>query len=261
MIRRKKDLTRCRNHFVFMERQARAWTFKHLLTLHTIWKTRFLTVMQSGRSINETQTTVRIDHFAMLILNSLQDLYLEADIRMRVVTAGFSFAKGIDKRFIGAITLEKSPQQLNATFAAVEAMREKNMRKAVEVAVREGDRKYREGGGSTVAFMKEPMRVTHREFAHKSLQPEIEAPFPLEMETWVRELGQGGEKFGFMAYRVSYGESDETWAAFLAKVQESVESGWEGVIGAGAIKGNATLEWVDGHAQGIAEGDVEEVWR
>ncbi|OBT91099.1 hypothetical protein VE02_00135 [Pseudogymnoascus sp. 03VT05] len=56
------------NHFEFMESQARAWVFQRLLALHTIWKSHFLEVLQSGHPINETQTTVRIDHHAMLIL-------------------------------------------------------------------------------------------------------------------------------------------------------------------------------------------------
>jgi hypothetical protein len=244
-----------------MERQARAWTFKRLLVLHTIWKTRFMNVMQSGLPINDTQTTVRIDHYAMLILNSILDLYLEADIRIRARTDGFSFVNGIHKLLIGAITMEKSPKQLNAIFAGMEEKREKDMRAIVDAAAKERKKQY-EAATAVPKFMKAPMEVTHHELAHKQLQPEIEAPLALEAEMWVRELGkEGGENFGFVAYRVSYGESEEEWAAFLDKTQEGVERGWEGVIEAANVKGRATLEWVDGRAEGISEGDLEAVRR
>jgi hypothetical protein len=252
---------RCSNHFGFMESQARAWVFRRLLALHTIWKTHFLEVLQSGRPINETQTTVRIDHHAMLILNALLDLYLDADIAIRGRTDGFNFAHGVDRRLLNGDTPEISPKRLNGIYAGIEAKRVADMRSVLKAAVKEHKRAY-EAETKVPGFMKAPMAITHREFGHKRLQPQFEAPLALEVEGWVRELkGDEVEGFGFVAYRVSYEESEDDWAEFLGKVEQGVELGWEGVVGAEGMKKKATLHWVDGKAVGIAEGDLEGVQR
>ncbi|KFZ00856.1 hypothetical protein V501_10417 [Pseudogymnoascus sp. VKM F-4519 (FW-2642)] len=249
------------NHFEFMESQARAWVFGRLLALHTIWKTHFLEVLQSGHSINETQTTVRIDHHAMLILNTLLDLYIDADIAIHSRTDGFVFAHGVDSRLVNGDKPETSPKRLNGIYAGIERKRVADMRSVLKAAVKEHKRAY-EAETKVPGFMKAPMAITHREFGHKHLQPQFEAPLVLEAEGWVRELGREEvEGFGFVAYRVSYGESDHKWAEFLGKVEKGVELGWEGVVGAEGMKRKAMLHWVDGQAVGIAEGDLEGVQR
>lgn len=242
-----------------MESQARAWVFRRLLTLHTIWKTHFLDVLQSGHSINDTQTTVRIDHYAMLILNTLLDLYVDADISIRARTDGFCFAHGVDKRLVGGDTPEKSPKRLNAVYAGIEAKRDADMRSILQIAVNEHRRGY-EATTRVPEFMKAPMAVTHREFGHKHVQPQIDAPLTLEAEGWVRELGREEVKtFGFVAYRVSYEENDDKWAAFLSSVERSLELGWDDIVGVEYTKTKAVFDWVDGQAVGIAEGDLEGV--
>lgn len=218
-------------------------------------------VLQSGHSINDTQTTVRIDHHAMLILNTLLDLYLDADISIRARTDGFNLAHGIDRRLVGVNTPEKPTKWLNDVYAGIEAKRVADMRSVLQAAVNEHKRVY-EATTRVPDFMKAPMAVTHREFGHKQVQPQIEAPLALEAEGWVRELGRDeGETFGFVAYRVSYEESDDKWAAFLRRVERSVEIGWDDVVGAENTKRKAMLHWVDGQAVGIAEGDLEGVQR
>ncbi|OBT69812.1 hypothetical protein VE03_00969 [Pseudogymnoascus sp. 23342-1-I1] len=249
------------NHFAFMESQARAWVFRRLLTLHTVWMTHFMDVLQSGHSINDTQTTVRIDHHAMLILNALLDFYADADISIRARTDGFYFAHGVDKRLVGGDTPEKSPKRLNGVYAGIEAKREADMRSVLQAAANEHKRMY-EAATKVPGFMKAPMALTHREFGHKKVQPQFEAPLPLEAEGWIRELGMGEvETFGFVAYRVSYEESDDKWAEFLRKVERGVELGWDDVVGAESMKRKATLNWVDGQAAGIVEGDLGGVQR
>ncbi|KFY14205.1 hypothetical protein V492_02770 [Pseudogymnoascus sp. VKM F-4246] len=248
------------NHFAFMESQARAWVFGRLLTLHTMWKTHFMDVLQCGRDINDTQTTVRIDHYAMLILNTLLDLYVDADISIRARTDGFCLAHGIDKRLVSGDTPEKSPKRLNDIYAGIEAKREADMRSILQAAVNERNRAY-DATTKVPDFMKAPMAVTHREFAHKQMQPQFEVPLELEAEGWVRELARDEvETFGFVAYRVSYTESDDKWAAFLRKVEQGVEIGWN-VVGAENTKRKAMLDWVNGRTEGIAEGDLEGVQR
>lgn len=218
-------------------------------------------VLQSGHSINDTQTTVRVDHHAMLILNTLLDLYLDADISIRARTDGFNFAHGVDRRLVGGDTSEKSRKRLNGVYAGIEAKRVADMRSVVQAAVNEHKRTY-EAMRKVPGFMKAPMAVTHREFGYKQVQQQFEAPLPLKAEGWVRELGMDGvETFGFVAYRVSYEESDDKWAEFLTKVEQGVELGWDGVVGAESTKRKAMLHWVDGQAVGIAEGDLEGVQR
>lgn len=218
-------------------------------------------VLQSGHSINDSQTTVRIDHHAMLILNTLLDLYLDADISIRARTDGFNFPDGADRRLLSGNAPEKSPKWLNGVYAGIDAKRVADMRSVLQAAVNEHKRVY-EAATRVPEFMKAPMAVTHSEFGHKQVQPQIEAPLALEAEGWVRELGRDEvETFGFVAYRVSYEESDDKWAAFLRKVERSVELGWDDVVGAENTKRKAMLHWVDGQTVGIAEGDLEGVQR
>jgi hypothetical protein len=242
-----------------MEQQARAWTFKRLLSLHTTWKTRFMEVMQSGRQINETQTTIKIDHYAMMIMNKILDIYVEADLCIRARTEGFHMAHGVDRSLAGAITGEKGPKQLNKIYGAMESKRTANMRSIIKMVIAQRQKQLRQGQPMPT-FMQPVNLMTNREFGHKSLQPEFENPLPLKMESWVQDLSdEKTERFGFVVYRISYNESNKQWVEFLVKLEEGLSSGWEGVVGAENIKTKATLEWIDGRDHNIQEGDMDAV--
>ena len=242
-----------------MEQQARAWVFKRLLFLHTMWKARFMEVVQSGRQISETQATIKIDHFVMMILNKILDVYIEADLCIRARMDGFHMAHGIDRRLAGAVTGEKTPKQLNKIYSEMEKKRVSDMRLIIKGVVAQREAQLRQGD-PIPAFMAPVNLMINREFGHKGLQPEFENPLSLKMESWVQNVsGEQTEKFGFVVYRISYKDPNEQWIEFLAKLEAGLDSGWEGVVGAEAVKAKATLEWIDGREHNIAGGDMDGV--
>lgn len=66
------------SHFKSIERHARGWVFQRLKDLYLSWKHQLTMSLTSGRQINATQQTIRIDHYLLMILNKLLDLYVEA---------------------------------------------------------------------------------------------------------------------------------------------------------------------------------------
>lgn len=214
----------------------------------------------SGREINETQKTIKIDHYALMILNKLLAIYTDADIFIRTRTDGFAMAEGIDRRLAGAISLDKTPEQLNKIYGGLEKKRVADLKKMIEVTVAAHTKTRRASPEKFPPFLEECSAMRDRELALIFLMKEIENPLPLGEESWVRHLvDEKVERFGFVVYRNTYSETDEEWAAFRSKLEEGLESGWDGVLGAESVKGNATLYWIDGRNENIPEGDVDGV--
>ncbi|OZJ06593.1 hypothetical protein BZG36_00644 [Bifiguratus adelaidae] len=240
-------------HFLFMQQQARGWMFKRLKILHGVWKSRLLATMQSGRQISETKTTIRIEHYAMMILNKILDLYRDADLAIRLRTDGFVMSHGIHKRMT---KLDAPQKELNRIYSEIENQRMSGMTAFLQAVITERVA-ARHQRMPVPDFMEAPQMLVDREFGHKSIQPEIETPPPLKTETWVRNLAEKQvERFGFVIYRLTCKESDEEWVEFLAKLESGLSSGWDGVLGAESIRGKEYLNWIDGKEIGIAEGDI-----
>jgi hypothetical protein len=236
-----------------METQARAWVFKHMKALHQSWKDHLLKKFMSGRVLNETQETVWIDHHAIMIMNKLLDLYMEADLN-------------IHSRIDGLITtsapmhpdftlIDRPHAELNQIYEGIEKQRMNACKEYARLALEEriADRR---AATPYPEFMETINLVIDREWAHKHMQPEIETPKTAQREGWVSELAEEkAEAFGFVVYRTSYAQTDEEWKAFLTRFEDGLDSGWEGVIGADEVKRKATLHWIDGREHSIAEGD------
>ena len=77
------------NHFDFMVSQARAWIYQHLKVLYSNIKGHFVAKMTSGRQVNATQVTMTIDHWDMLFLRHLLDLYRDVGLFVHRATDGF----------------------------------------------------------------------------------------------------------------------------------------------------------------------------
>jgi len=242
-----------------MERQARAWAFKRIGVLFKIWKGKMMDAMQSGRQINATHGTIRIDHWAMMILNKLLDLYVDAEIFIRFRTDGFSMIKGIHQHMIGAITLEKTEAELNAIFASMENKRVSDL-KALLAAVLEHRIATRRAAGPLPDFLEAPSVTFDREFSMRSLMKEMDNPQPLGIEAWVQDLANVNcESFGFVVYQNSYLQSEDEWKNAVRNIEASLNSSWEGILDPANVKQKAMLHWVDGKKEGIPEGDVEAV--
>jgi hypothetical protein len=240
-------------HYAHMEKQNRSWVFTHLKTLHQVWKNRFLATFQSGRIINDHQTTIRIDHYAMMIMNKMQDLYIDADLYIRTRMDGFIMPEGINAHLSD---LQADKKELNRIYAQVEGQRIATMKRALqEVINARVNQRHAVAPGPD--FMEAPSMLVDREWGHKSLQPQIENPLAREMETWVmNQMDEKIERFGFVIYRLSYKETDAEWKSFTTKLEVGINSGWEGVVGADQIKRKARLHWIDGRDEKIPEGDM-----
>ncbi|KUJ08973.1 uncharacterized protein LY89DRAFT_676349 [Mollisia scopiformis] len=233
----------------------KSWLYTHLKTLQKVWKDRFIAVMQSGRQISETHGTIRIDHYAMMVLNKIQDIYLDADIYVRQRTEGFITAdRRIDPRLA---QIEAPKAQLNAAYAGIFAEMEGKMRgmmkQMMDARIAERHRVM-----PTPDFLEAPSLVTDREFVHKGLSYEIDAPLERKVEGWVRErMEDKVEEFGFVVYRLSYSGSEDEWSKAVKMIEDGINSGWEGIKDADKIKGKARLHWIDGREEMIAEGNMD----
>jgi len=237
-----------------MEHQSHSWIFSHLKTLHEIWKARFLEVFQSGRVPNEKQQTIKIDHWAMMVLNQILDLQASAIKFTRIREDGF-FNTYIHPDFDPKLELPQAAQ--NKIYSKLEATRLKTVNGILDSCVEMRKRRREEAGGFEKDFTREPGKIFDREWGYKDgdllliIRPE-----KLE-KLWVSELSKEGvQEFGFVVYRLRYGNEGD-WSEFVLKMENAVNSGWEGVVGADGIKGKARLHWIDGREEKISEGDLD----
>lgn len=215
--------------------------------------------MQSGRQVSATHGTVIVDHWAMMILNKLLDLYAEAAIFICVRTDGFSMIHGIHQNMIGSITLEKTEDELNAIYAEMENTRVSNLR-AILTAMRWQRTVERHAVTPLPDCLEEPSIIFDRENSMRVVIMDMDNPKPLGVEPWVQDLGDVKcESFGFVVYRNSYLQSETEWKTFLETSEASLNSGWEGVLDPANVKRKAKLHWVDGKKEGIPEGDIEAI--
>jgi hypothetical protein len=216
--------------------------------------------MQSGQT-NGTESTIRIDHWALMIMDKLLDLYGDAEIFLRCRIDGYAMINGIeDYRLRGAITLEKTEKELNAIYAEIENKRVadlKGMLGSVQAA-RTAARRMQPG--QLPEFMEKTSLLVDREFAMRSLMKHMDNPLGLGVESWIQKLAdEKVERFGFVVYRNTYGQSEDEWKMFMEKFEVGLNSGWDGVLDPENVKRKATLHWIDGKEEGIPEDDVEAI--
>ena len=216
-------------------------------------------VMLSGRQINATQGTIRIDHWAMMILNKLLDLYVDAEIFIRCRTDGFSMINGIDYRLTGAITLKNTEAELNAIYAEIENKRVSDL-KGMLASVQAARTAARLAAEPMPDFLEAPSVTFDREFSMRSLMKQMDTPLLLGVEAWMQDLADDRwEDFGFVVYRNAYAQSDLEWKTFVETSKAALNSGWEGVLDPENLKRKSTLHWIDGKEEGIPEGNIDAV--
>lgn len=195
-----------------------------------------------------------------MVLNKLLDLYVEAEIFIRRSTKGLALIEGIDRRLIGAITLDKSEEQLNKITAQIENDRQKMLRKVLATTVKTRTKYRKSLPEQFPAFLESSSLMTDREFSMKSLMVEMTEPLPLQPATWVRELsGDNVRLFGFTIYKNIYNVKPDEWDKFVDEFNQAVNSGWEGVLDSDKIRNKVVLNWIDGEGENIPENDVEAV--
>lgn len=245
-----------------MEVQARAWVFKRLKVIFTSFKMHFVAAMSEGtRQVSSTQRTIRLNGFDMLIMNQLLDIYVDADLLIHRPTDGFISTLGIQRELGEAISEQATEAELTRIYAKIETdnmqMNREFLQQAIDARVGYRQDVMPEGLGRLPDFLNAPSDMIDREGGHKSLQPEIQNPPPMRPEPWVAALmSERAGKFGYVVYRLSYDEGPEDWAAFLRRFKDGLNSGWEGVVGAAAIRDREILHWIDGKTENIPEGDV-----
>lgn len=231
--------------------------FRHLKTLHLVWKAHLNKVTETWRVVNDTQASVRIDHWAMMVNNKIWDLYRDLDIIVRSRTDGFAMVYGVDPRLA---RIDQPASTLNAIYAQIELQRTTNLRYVLDASFRDiTAARQAEGTGPMPEFLEAFCLIMDREAGHKRLQYLIDEPPDRQIETWVCDLSEDEvEMFGFVIYRLSYAETDEEWEAFRTKLEDGLDSVWDGIVGAEKIKQKAVLQWIDGReADNTPEGNLE----
>jgi hypothetical protein len=225
-----------------------------LKTLHEIWKARFLDVFQSGQVLNEKQQTIKIDHWGMMVLDQILDLQASAIKFTRIREDGF-FNTHIHPNFDPKLELSQAAQK--KICANIEATRLKTLDGIIDDCVEVRKRGREEAGGFEMDFMREPGKMFDHEWGYKDCDPAIDNPPERLEEPWVSELSKDRvQEFGFVVYRLCYVDEGD-WSEFVLKMEDAVNSGWEGVVGAEGIKGKARFHWIDGREEKISEGDLD----
>jgi hypothetical protein len=79
----------------------------------------------------------------------------------------------------------------------------------------------------------------------------------MEREEERVEEGVEEKRWGFVAYRLTYGQTQEEWEEFMRKLDSDLKDWGDGLDGANDIKDFASLQWFDGRELHIAEGDFD----
>lgn len=198
---------------------------------------------------------IRLDHYAMMVLNKIQDIYMDADIYVRQRAEGFITADRLIDRRLSNINGPRAT--LDAAYSGIFAEMEGKMR-GVMKQVMDARAVERRRVMPTPDFLEGASLVTDREFCHKGLSYEIDTPIERQVEGWVSEkAGEEVEGFGFVIYRLCYSGSEAEWEKTVKLIEEGVDSGWEGIKDFEKIKGKAKLHWIDGREEMIAEGNMD----
>ena len=184
----------------------------------------------------------------MMVMNKMLDMYVDADLYVGIRTDGFIFPEGIVRSML---PIDDTKEKLDQRYKVLEELRVSAARLVLQTLIEQKNAERREEQRSRSIPAPEPMEPVYgviiREWGHKKMQKQIDKPPEIGMESWVSDqCDEKVEKFGFVIYRLSYGESDGEWKAFLEKLKSGLGSGWEGVLGAEKIRGKARLHWVDG---------------
>lgn len=97
-----------------------------------------------------------------------------------------------------------------------------------------------------------------REWAHKSIQKQIDSPLELKAEPWISRLQDvKAERFGFVVYRLSYAENGDEWKNSRDEIKAGMDGGWEGFADVETIKLKQALHWIDSQKENIPEGNLD----
>ncbi len=190
----------------------------------------------------------------MMVLNQILDLQNSAIKFTRIREDGF-FNTHIHLDFDPKLELSQAAQ--NKIYTKLEATRLKTLDGIIDGCVEMRKRGREELGGFEMDFMREPGKMFDREWGYQDFDPAVDNPPQRLEELWVSELSKYRvPEFGFVVYRLCYGDEGE-WSEFVLKMEDAVNSGWEGVLGAEVIKGKARFHWIDGREEKISEGDLD----
>lgn len=54
--------------------------YQHLKVLHVMWLTRLHGAFSTLREVNGTQASIKIDHWAMMVMEKILDIYRDVEI-------------------------------------------------------------------------------------------------------------------------------------------------------------------------------------
>lgn len=210
-----------------------------------------MATLVSGRVLSSTHGTVKVNHLAKGRFNLLVDLTKRANVIISIPISGFKNLHSFGS------SQSLSENDANARFERLWADWEDRSERAFigQVDRRTRDREQQQ---RFPYFLEELLVAFDREFALVDLQSEIGAPAPFQEESWVANLkgGAGILDFWYIAYRLSYGETDKEWAEVVRNLEQGMNV-WDDVVGGVDVKNKATIHWIDGREEEIPEGEID----
>lgn len=102
-------------------------------------------------------------------------------------------------------------------------------------------------------------RQVRRELRGNSLDLTLQEPWISSKLFLLKQMKEKGSpmQFGFVIYRLTYGQSDSEWLDFTSRMEKHILDWGAGQGGSDAIKPYLKLHWVDGRETGIEENDIE----
>ncbi|KAJ5135333.1 uncharacterized protein N7515_004611 [Penicillium bovifimosum] len=253
-------------HFEMMTERAHRWVIVHVNALRA-------PLMQTLRQHRPTDGGNRPDALQWQITNSLQVLAETAACADFTICIPMNDYKGY--------TLRRTGSDLHAADLDTRA---KAYHRRLKLVTREFlYRNVLEGNTSAdsegESYYQTSMSQVHaqdqlrREMRGAPIEPvpcepwissfasRIESGVEEGTETGIEERQERAEekaevKYGFVVYRLTYGQTDSEWDNFVRKLEAHVSDWGKGQTGSGAIKEHLKLHWLDGKELNIAEGDI-----
>ncbi|KAJ5793803.1 hypothetical protein N7457_000402 [Penicillium paradoxum] len=111
----------------------------------------------------------------------------------------------------------------------------------------------------TARCQNEAQNQTRREMRGAPIEPIPREPWIAECASNMKSAADAEteQNFGMCVYRLTYGQTESEWAAFVQKVEAHVSDWGKGQTGSSTIKTQLKLHWLDGQELGIPEGNIE----
>lgn len=231
-------------HFRNMEARAHAFVQSHIERMREITIAELLSI----------KTPMFIDDHLKIAdrLHDLAEIMSSADYRITVALDCWKGYTTPDSGRKGTL-LERREKYLTSVKRKT---REKQMSDVFSNILTPGQKvPYSESLAKTCANQIEAQDETRLDMRGEKLEVGL-AGWVVDVRDNLNYEANPSLNWGFVAYRLSYKETDEEWAIFVKMFEEDAAQWSDGIPGSEDIKHTAKIQWLDGNDFDIAEGDT-----